>query len=203
MRGFTDFYYIREKIVMINEENAKRYCKDDISEIYGYQDAIADKHNVWACHHCLGLIYTKKELIEKGLYYNQPAEMLMFVEKGIHEKLHWITQDERKRKISEMYSGKNSPNYGKRRSKESIEKMKSKKIGKKMYTRTKKKMSDSHINNPKLSKRIGQYTLDGDFVCEYPSLSEAARRIGVSVSIISRVCAGNGKQCKGFIFAYI
>lgn len=51
----------------------------------------------------------------------------------------------------------------------------------------KRKLSESHINNPKLSKRIYQYTKDGQLYAEYPSIQEAERRTGISFSLISKV----------------
>lgn len=76
---------------MINVKQAKWYCCEDISKIYGYSEAIADKVNMWECHHCLGLAYSTKQLKEKGLYYKQPAEMLMFVKQSDHKMLHGLT----------------------------------------------------------------------------------------------------------------
>lgn len=73
---------------MINEEQAKRFCCEDIRKIYGYKEAVADKEKMWLLHHCLGLVWTRKELIEMGLYYNQPAERLMFVTRSHHTSLH-------------------------------------------------------------------------------------------------------------------
>lgn len=77
---------------MIRKENAEKYCCEDISKIYGYNEAVLDKENYWDCHHCLGLVWTQRQLIEMGLYYNQPADRLMFVTKSQHKKLHYITK---------------------------------------------------------------------------------------------------------------
>lgn len=76
---------------MINEENAKWFCCEDISKIYGYAEAVADKKRVWHCHHCLGLAYTPEQLKAKGLYYKRPASELMFVTKSQHRMLHCLT----------------------------------------------------------------------------------------------------------------
>lgn len=75
-----------------------------------------DKERIWDCHHCLGLVYTKEELIKRGLYYNQPAEMLMFVTRSEHKILHFITKksplkgtslsEETKKKMSDARKGK-------------------------------------------------------------------------------------------------
>ena len=60
-------------IIMINERNVKMYCKDDISLIENYDKAIADITKIWHCHHRRETIYSKKDLIEIGEYYNRPA----------------------------------------------------------------------------------------------------------------------------------
>ena len=183
---------------MINEENAKRYCKDNISEIYGYQDAIADKKNLWHCHHCLGLVFPKEKLIEMGLYYDQSAEMLMFVTRSQHQKLHFITNG--------RGVGNGVPwNKGKRGcySDETIAKMSNSKKGRKPTKEAIEKNRNSHINNPKLSKKVGQFDLDDVLICEFPSISEAARQTGVNLSYVSSVCNGKKKQAKGFKFSFL
>lgn len=40
---------------MISLNTAKKYCKDDISKIENYEQAINDKENIWECHHRLQL----------------------------------------------------------------------------------------------------------------------------------------------------
>ena len=58
-------------------------------------------------------------------------------------------------------------------------------------------------NNPKLSKPIGQYTLDGRLIKIWPSLSEAARQLGLITGSLTRACRGERKTYKGFIWKYI
>lgn len=36
---------------MINENKARKYCKEDIKKIKNYDLAIADTTQVWHCHH--------------------------------------------------------------------------------------------------------------------------------------------------------
>ena len=76
-------------ITYTNIYNAKRFCCEDISKIENYDKAINDKSDtVWDCHHKLGIIKTKKELQEMGLYYNRPASELMFLTHNEHRYLH-------------------------------------------------------------------------------------------------------------------
>ena len=79
---------------MINEYNAKRFCSEDISLIENYHEAIADQTKMWDTHHRRECdengrtLFTKKQLIEMKLYFNRPAEELVFVTKSMHNKLH-------------------------------------------------------------------------------------------------------------------
>ena len=81
-------------LVMINEKCAKHFCSEDISLIENYHEAIADKTKMWDVHHrreCDAngrTLFTKKQLIEMGLYVNRPASELIFVTRSMHWKLH-------------------------------------------------------------------------------------------------------------------
>lgn len=86
---------------MINEDRLKRYCKDDISLIENYEEAVNDKTKTWHCHH-------KKETDENlsvnelkrlGLYWHRPAKELIFLTPFEHNTLH--------------NKGERHPNYGK------------------------------------------------------------------------------------------
>lgn len=56
----------------------------------------------------------------------------------------------------------------------------------------------------KKSMTVIQYTLDGQFVAEYPSASEAGRQNGIGNSCISRCCKGKigYKSAGGYIWKY-
>ena len=79
---------------MLNEYSAKRYCSEDISLIENYHQAIADEERKWEIHHrreCDSegrTLFTKKQLLEMGLYFNRPASELIFVTRSMHWKLH-------------------------------------------------------------------------------------------------------------------
>lgn len=76
---------------MIGRE-VKKYCCEDISKIENYHDALSDLNNVWHCHHklelCDGKINSKKFLVKNGLYYNRPANELIFLSPKNHTLLH-------------------------------------------------------------------------------------------------------------------
>lgn len=54
----------------------------------------------------------------------------------------------------------------------------------------------------KLSKAVEQYTKDGKFVAEYPSMMEASRQTGLNSGGICSCCKGKCKQSNGFIWKY-
>ena len=79
---------------MLNENNAKQYCSEDISLIENYHQAIADEERRWEIHHrreCDSegrTLFTHKKLKELNLYYKRPAAELIFVTRSMHKKLH-------------------------------------------------------------------------------------------------------------------
>lgn len=60
---------------------------------------------------------------------------------------------------------------------------------------------DKRQNN-KLSKTVLQYTLDGIFIAEYPSVNEVERQLGFDCSTISKVCRGIKNTHKNFVWKY-
>lgn len=58
------------------------------------------------------------------------------------------------------------------------------------------------VFNTKKSKKVCQYTLDGEFIAEYPSLAEIERQLGFSSSKTSLVCNGKRKTAYSYIWKY-
>ena len=54
----------------------------------------------------------------------------------------------------------------------------------------------------KNSKAVIQYTLDGQFLAEYPSVTEASKQNGIGVSNICICCKGKAKTAGGYIWKY-
>ena len=99
---------------MISEKNAKLYCKDDISLIENYEEAVNDPINKWVIHHRRETIYSMEGLKEIGEYYHRPAIELIFLTNSEHRKLHNIGNkyflgkrhsDKSKKKISDAKMG--------------------------------------------------------------------------------------------------
>ena len=114
---------------MIYLKNVKKFCKDDISLIENYDKAIADKTQVWQCHHRRETIFSKSDLIEIGEYYNRPACELIFLTPTDHRRLHNL--------------GKPSGMKGKHHSEESRKKLSESKKGKHLSEETRTKLSES------------------------------------------------------------
>lgn len=107
---------------MIKENNVKKFCCEDFSKIENYAEAIADTTQTWDCHHRLELIatggvcdVTKQDLIDWNLYYDRPAEELIFLTKKEHLSLHKRNNkntkckhhsEEAKKKMSESAKGR-------------------------------------------------------------------------------------------------
>lgn len=65
-------------------------------------------------------------------------------------------------------------------------------------------MKGKHINRTDLSKHILQYSKNGEFVAEYPSLMEASRQTGIDCGHISACCIGKKYRhsAGGYVWKY-
>ena len=165
----------------------KQYCKD-YTNVENYEAAKKDNFKGWHCHHRLEthtsdgkrreVDITKDELRALGMYYNRPANELIFMKHSEHSSLHKPSEEtknkiskankgkhiseESRRKISEARKGKcageDNPMYGKHHSAEALQKMSDAKKGKHLSEETKRKLSAARkgrrwFNNGKISKR--------------------------------------------------
>ena len=95
---------------MINEKQAKKYCKEDLSKIKNYDKAIADTSQTWDLHHMTETWWncTAQDLIDNECYYNRKACELIFLTHAEHTKLHNKGKKystEHRRKLSEARKG--------------------------------------------------------------------------------------------------
>ena len=94
--------------------------------------------------------------------------------------------DETRRKNSESMTGKKNPMYGKHHSED-----------------TKRKMSEAHKGKIYANtKPILQFSKDGEFIAEYPSIKEAEKQTGCYQGNVCNCCKGNRKSAGGFIWRY-
>lgn len=108
--------------------------------------------------------------------------------------------EETKKKMSESLSGKKNPFYGKHHSEENKIKWSEKKKGKHHTEETREKLREANTNG-KCSKPVLQFTLDGEFVKEWPSVMECERN-GFNHSSVSACCRGEQKSAYGFLWQY-
>lgn len=76
---------------MINEKQARRYCREDITLIKNYAEAVADKTQTWICHHINAEPFTgfcTADLEKMNMYENRPASELKFVTRKMHVEIH-------------------------------------------------------------------------------------------------------------------
>ena len=67
---------------------------------------------------------------------------------------------------------------------------------------TKIKRTAEKTKNGKCSKPILQYSIDNQFIKEYPSITEAKRQLGFSTSAISWCCQGKRNTAYGYKWKY-
>lgn len=53
-----------------------------------------------------------------------------------------------------------------------------------------------------LGKPVEQYDLSGNFIKEFPSISQCARQTGYNISFLSNCCNGKYKQAYGFVWKF-
>ena len=102
---------------------AQLYCKDDISKIENYEQAMNDTEHVWDCHHRLELTIDGKfahsidELQRLDMYFKRPYFELIFLKSGEHRRLHNNSRPhslESKAKMSKSHMGHRGYNAKKR-----------------------------------------------------------------------------------------
>lgn len=134
---------------MICLQTIYKFCCEDISKIENYDKAVSDTTQTWACHHRMELVATGavvnssvQELKDWGIYYDRPADELIFLTPSEHIKLHrkYITKEHRE-KISAAKKGHDV-------SEETRRKISCSHMGKHQSEETKRKRSASLKGKP-------------------------------------------------------
>lgn len=120
-------------------------------------------------------------------------------------KKGWIPSEQTKKKMSDNHadvSGKNNPMYGKVFTEEHrvniSNSLKGKKFTKERRERLKGKTGElSHV-----SRKVVQLSMDGKFIKEYVSITEAASKTGAIRQHISKCCKGERKSTGGYKWIY-
>lgn len=123
-------------------------------------------------------------------------------------KVNFIASNETKRKHSENTKGENNPNYGKKHSKSTKEKISKAHIGRKIPIEIRLKMGQSkkgtHMDvDHHAARTIAQFDRSGNLINIHGSLSQAARSVNKSVSGIHSVCKNRRPTCGGYIWRYL
>ena len=77
----------QHEVKMIHLRTVKKFCKD-YTRIENYEEAVNDTTQTWICHHILGEILTREQLLDHDFYYDVPPCMLKFVTKAEHARIH-------------------------------------------------------------------------------------------------------------------
>ena len=70
------------------------------------------------------------------------------------------------------------------------------------YGTRNERIAETQLNRKDRSKPVKQFTKDGVFIKEYPSMHEVERQTGYINSYISSCCKGRYKQAYGYIWRY-
>ena len=85
----------------------EKYC-EDYNNIENYTEAVKSPLR-YDLHHRLEISENKsrKDLIDENLYYNRPAEELIFIEHGEHKRLHNANlSEDTRQKMSDAHKGR-------------------------------------------------------------------------------------------------
>lgn len=130
-------------------KKSEKYCETP-ELIENYTEAINDK-NLWECHHRLETHFSdgtprptnaflrKEELIYLGMYFNRPAEELIFLTRSDHRKIHNVDA-----RIHEKIS---NSLIGRHLSEETKEKIRKANLGKKLSSSEVKSLSERMLGN--------------------------------------------------------
>lgn len=112
--------------------------------------------------------------------------------------LRWVTRKENannpltKQKLSITFTGTKSPHFGRKRTKETCQK-----ISEALKGLPKKKGSDSCF-----AISVHQYDEQGNYIRTFGSIKDASKENGIPDSNICKVCLGKRKTAGGFIWRY-
>lgn len=91
---------------MFCERHFKNFCSEDISFIENYEKAISSKEIYDIHHRKEDEGYSKKYLIDNGLYYNRPACELIFLTHAEHASRHHKGRKRSKETCERISAGK-------------------------------------------------------------------------------------------------
>ena len=160
---------------MINKYTAKSFCCEDISLIENYDNAIADTTQTWECHH-------RGEVLLCGRFSRDDLKKFCLYYSRPASELIFLTP------TAHRQLHQNGVPLSE--------------VRKKAISDTLKGHSVSEATRAKLSKKILQFTKSGEFIREWPSLSEASRQLKINCGHICSCCNGKYKSVGGYVWEY-
>ena len=153
--------------------------------------------------------YTQEELDEWEQYYIKFYDTLYPNGYNLQEGGRGgVPSDETRRKMSNSKQGKHRSEETKKKISDGLKGKPAHNKGKPMSEEQKKKLSLAHKGKTmsdeqkkKLSKKVLQFTLDDEFVREWPSTIECGRN-GFDQGFIAACCRGKHKSAYGFKWCY-
>ena len=143
-----------------------------------------------------------KKYEETGSYGYQGYKHTKEYKEKLSKALTGIKRsEETKKKLSEIAKkriGNKNPMYGKKQTKETREKIGNANRGRKLSKERIKYMRKNAIGK----KKINQYDLDGNFIKQWDSIKEAGRTLNIFPQNIGKVCRGQQKYAKGYLWRY-
>ena len=133
------------------------YCRDCIESVENYDKAVADKENLWVCHHKdeirilpsgMVAVRTSDDLMEMGSYWRCPANELIFMLEKEHMAMHAHYQrvsTEAKQKMRLAKLGKPSARKFYSPSAVTRDKLRAAQTGKRLSPETRRKISEANL----------------------------------------------------------
>ena len=148
----------------------------------------------------ISIIKTNQRKREMGYDFSLTEitkEKLRKINQGENNPMYGKTHtDEIKEAHSLRVSGLNHPMYGKKHSEETLRIIREKRNACVNQEEMSKKSAELN------SKKVLQFSLDGDFLNEFNSIKEASLNLGISESLIGKTCRGKIKKPRKFIFKF-
>jgi hypothetical protein len=143
-----------------------------------------------------------KKYKETGIYGAQGYKHTEEYKKKMSQKLTGIKRNETtKKKLSEIAKkrvGDKNPMYGRKQTEETKRKISESHKGKKLSEERIKYMRENAIGK----KKVNQYDLDGNFIKQWDSIKKAGRSLNIFPQNIGKVCRGQQKYAKGYVWRY-
>jgi len=135
--------------------------------------------------------------------YKYPNERgLNMKEGGNGEGSTWMHDVERRKNHSKKISGEKNGFYGKKHSDDAKTTIGNKARKRNLEDGRRVPEWGAEKGREAIRKPVLAYNLDGDFLKEYKSVTDAAIDLCIDVSCVAKVCCGRHTKAKGYIFRY-